>query len=712
MNKKLLLKIIGCIVFSLLGAFIFFVYAALAAGFSSQELMSSSFLVNVFTFLSIQRFIFIWVCFILIFYCVLFIPKKSSKFLFTYRYYIALAVIVLGVVFKINGSSIGTWALYFPGATESGVLLGMSRPIRSDEWAVITPFALSQYQTGFSYLNELVRGASTDVFAITEMPVLNLLVIFKPFLSGYLFMGPEYGMSFYWMTRFVGLALVTFELGRILTNDNRKLSVALMFLVTLSPVVQWWFSPTFLPETLIFGELIVIIVNKFMCTQSQKVRWLMGAAFWYAGCAYILNVYPSWQIPFFYVFAALAIWVIVKNWLTARLTWKNTLPIILVSIVFMGLTGVYFYMMSKSAIEAISGTVYPGERIFTGGDGFSTLFYYPGNLFFTFKDVSVLNRPELSTFYSFFPLSFIFSIYVLCKDKKKDLLSYILLGVGTFFVVYISIGIPQFLAKLTLFSNVQASRAVTAFSYLSILMLLRSMAIMKSRIKWLPALIVSFAVSMGVCWLSKALVYGDYLGNYLFLAAVLILSAVSFTALMFANGKIWQNCFTTAVIVLSVFTCLLVNPIRTGLSGVYDNTLGKEIEAIAKTDDSAWIAEDQLFTNTNFFPVFGARTINTTAVYPDLETWYKIDPTHQYEDVYNRYAHFTVAVQNTKPTEFILLGQDNILVDLNVDDLSKLGVGYIYSQNDLSQFSNDTVTFEAIRDNTDGLGYIYRVIYF
>lgn len=61
--------------------------------------------------------------------------------IYKYRYIIAGC---LFVVFEITGSSVGMWCNYL-GDVDEEVLFGVSRAIRSDEWAVSTPMLYSQY---------------------------------------------------------------------------------------------------------------------------------------------------------------------------------------------------------------------------------------------------------------------------------------------------------------------------------------------------------------------------------------------------------------------------------------------------------------------------------------------------------------------------------------------------------------------------------------
>ena len=81
---------------------------------------------------------------------------------------------------------------------------------------------------------------------------------------------------------------------------------------------------------------------------------------------------------------------------------------------------------------------------------------------------------------------------------------------------------------------------------------------------------------------------------------------------------------------------------------------------------------------------------------PDLEKWQKIDDDNQYYDIYNRYAHISVIIQDKNDTSFKLDRIDSFIVYLNVNDLVKLNVSYIATDKNLNKFSNDKVSFENI----------------
>ena len=106
----------------------------------------------------------------------------------------------------------------------------------------------------------------------------------------------------------------------------------------------------------------------------------------------------------------------------------------------------------------------------------------------------------------------------------------------------------------------------------------------------------------------------------------------------------------------------------------------------------------------------GASTINSTNVYPDLERWRKFDLDGVNDNIYNRYAHINIYLNNQNTTTFIEgEAPDTFSINLNVKDLKELDVKYIFTQNNIEDISDLNVSFEKLYDNSDYK--IYRVIY-
>ena len=189
--------------------------------------------------------------------------------IYQYRYYIAVIVFLLCVIFEISGSSIGAWQDFIPiDGIEDGVILGKSRMIRTDEWAVLSPMTFSQFFDGFHYFSDIIRADKTDVFMVYGLPVLNIMQLFRPFQIGFLFLGMAKGLSFFWCGRWIALFMVTFEFLMLLTKKNKLLSFVGATMITLAPIVQWWFAINGIVEIFVFGELAILLLHQYMNTEN------------------------------------------------------------------------------------------------------------------------------------------------------------------------------------------------------------------------------------------------------------------------------------------------------------------------------------------------------------------------------------------------------------------------------------------------------------
>ncbi len=80
-----------------------------------------------------------------------------------WRYPIAVVILIACVALNISGSSVAQWGRFLEEEGYQGTLLGLPRPIRSDEWDVMTPFDFSQAASGFNAASPVLVGGGTDV---------------------------------------------------------------------------------------------------------------------------------------------------------------------------------------------------------------------------------------------------------------------------------------------------------------------------------------------------------------------------------------------------------------------------------------------------------------------------------------------------------------------------------------------------------------------
>lgn len=638
--------------------------------------------------------------------------------LFPHRWSLGLLIFILVVILKLSGSSIGMWDVYVPDASsaDNGVLLGVNRPIRSDEWCIFTPMALSQYHSGFNVKNSILRGGETDVFMIYGQPVRDWSIIFRPFQIGYLFMDPGKGLAFYWYGKLIALLLISFEFGMLLTKGKKSLSLAYSFLVSFAPVIQWWFSINAFPDMLIYGQGIILLLNGYMRTTSYGRRILYALGLFFCCGAYAMVLYPAWQVPFFYVFLALALGVFFSQWKECVFK-KKDIAILsgaaLLFIVCMALIAI----RSWDAIKAVMDSAYPGARMETGGIGFGGLFRYVANIFFPVREYGLpTNVCELSAFYDCFPLGLIASAWYLYSVRQRDEelnadgLLVGLLSVIFFLGAYIVLGFAPWFSKLTLMSASQAVRSLVALSFANLLLLIRVLAL--SNETWCDGkgsrvalrLIGAFLLAVPMTYYAKRWLYGDYISNLRFWVCVAVLTVMYFSALW---GK---RAFCVSACVLSLMIGGTVNPVRYGLTFLENSHLGKAIQSFAAAENGGkWLVVSDNWAAGNYPPIFGAPTLNSTNTYVNRKVWSVLDPDGLYEEVYNRYAHIIVKLTTSENFHAELLQADLIAIDVSVHKLRELGVKYLFSDMDLTAYNTDQMVFREIFSDS---ATPYRIYHF
>lgn len=624
---------------------------------------------------------------------------KVLDFIYKYRFIIAIMLVAIGVLFSLHGSSISLWnSVYNTGVKDDSILFGNWRPIRSDEWAVTTPLIYSQFFNGFKVFTDIIRGIpNTEVFSLYGLPVLNILEIFRPFHLGYLLFGFEKGLSLFWVGRFIALFLVTFEFAMIITNKNKRLALISAFMVSLAPNVQWWFATNGIVELFVYGELALILLYNYMNTEDFRKRLVMLLFMMICAGGYIYILYPAYQIPMFYVFLFLAIYIIIDNRKNCKITKKDIISIVSVLLLFIALM-TYSFIVSKETILTTLNTVYPGSRIENGGGAFRKYISYISNIFLPYKELG-LQRPtvEEAAVFGLFPIGIITSILYMVKTKKKDLFSILLFIPYIILGLFAIVGFPDFLAKLTLLSMSLSERPLLAIGFIDILLLIRSLSLTEKSIKLWKAAIVSVVLSFVLVLLSH-LLNPAYIGIYSCALLFAMCTYLFFFALQY-NTKYGKYLFTIGIIGTMFVAGFTVNPIVKGTDMITDSKILAAVEKQNSEDEGLWLAEAIGFPGPNYLVMAGASTINSTHAYPDLEFCQKLDPEGKYEKVYNRYAHIYIeVVEKEAAQKFVLTAPDTYHIYITADELETLNVKYIFTVRIMEEFENENVSFDLLYD--------------
>lgn len=616
--------------------------------------------------------------------------KQGFELIYKYRFVLSFLLLIMLVSFKISGSSMGCWKLFL-GDGESGIRLGEPRVWRSDEWGTLTPLCFrQQYNTlgAYNRYSQTLGSILTDNMLVYGQPSWDILTLFRPFYWGYLFFGSERGLSWFWCSRLIVLFLSWFELGMLITDGQKKLSVMLSICVSFAPFLQWWFAINGLVEMLIYGACFVLGSNYLVshAFNPRKIAVAIGMAVCAVG--YVLTFYPTWMVPVAWGFVPLFLWVIIWKFNRKVLRRVDVIPWLLIFVITAaGLT--ILAVTSWDVITAELNSVYPGNApSSSGGTGLWWMMKYPISLVSRFSMNELI--VENSSIICFAPAGFILALWVIIKEKKKDPLLILLLGMNLFLAWYYCVGIPKWLAKILLLSFVNSNRGPQVLGFLRLTLFARAVALKeKAPKRWLAALaaVISSAVPMRLALGFTKYEPGGLRYEYFDTAEKIVVVWAILAVVFYLLYRARKSKYTMAV--LGVCTVVLassiwINPVAKGVPEITKSETMQQIRDLVKEDPQAiWLVVDMAYPATNIPAMAGADCLNTTQTYPQKTRWEMLDKEGEYEDIYNRYCHIRASLGSKTMLE--LVSTDYVEVILSPEDLKKLNIRYIVSTNDFDE---------------------------
>lgn len=640
--------------------------------------------------------------------------KQGVELIYKYRFVLSFLLLIMLVSFKISGSSMGCWKLFL-GDGESGIRLGEPRVWRSDEWGTLTPLCFrQQYNTlgAYNRYSQTLGSILTDNMLVYGQPSWDILTLFRPFYWGYLFFGSERGLSWFWCSRLIVLFLSWFELGMLITDGQKKLSVMLSVCVSFAPFLQWWFAINGLVEMLIYGACFVLGSNYLVSRafNPRKIAVAVGMAVCAVG--YVLTFYPTWMVPVAWGFVPLFLWVVIWKFNRNVSRRVDVVPWLLIFVITAaGLT--VLAVTSWDVIKAELNSVYPGNApSSSGGTGLWWMMKYPISLVSRFSMNELI--VENSSIICFAPAGFILALWVIIKEKKKDPLLILLLVMNLFLAWYYCVGIPKWLAKMLLLSFVNSNRGPQVLGFLRLTLFVRAVALKeKAPKRWLAALaaVISSAVPMRLALGFTKYEPGGLRYEYFDTAEKIVVVWAILAVVFYLLYRARKSKYTMAV--LGVCTVVLassiwINPVAKGVPEITKSETMQQIRDLVKEDPQAiWLVVDMAYPATNIPAMAGADCLNTTQTYPQKTRWEMLDPEGEYEDIYNRYCHIRASLGSKTMLE--LVSTDYVEVTLSPEDLKKLNIRYIVSTNDFDEkiaagtiniFSDSGIEFQKYYEGT------------
>ncbi|HXW05575.1 MAG TPA: hypothetical protein VD833_10120 [Vicinamibacterales bacterium] len=236
------------------------------------------------------------------------------------------------------------------GVEDRGVIAGLPRTDRGDEFSWQTPLLQMTIRSGFQRFDR-TPPYFEDLRTLYGMPILDWAIVFKPQFWLFFVAPPATAFSFYHFFLIalfvVGFTLVFIQLG------GREVDSLLMALVLFfASYTQYWWNGA---ANFLFPFFPWIVL-------APMLRWPFAVRlvlfYWLMACGLLTYFYPPNAIALGFV--ALVFWAGARPGL---LQWRTLLPLGLTAAAA-GAT-VLFYLWEPIAI--VAQTVYPGQRVSGGG---------------------------------------------------------------------------------------------------------------------------------------------------------------------------------------------------------------------------------------------------------------------------------------------------------------------------------------------------------
>lgn len=688
-------------------------------------------IIGAFILTSIARRGFIWdripILTVILFFAgshFIFNIKELYNNIYKYRFYIAGIVLIYAVLMGYSGSSIGIYNdIIQPNNREIyySPIFGDSRTIRTDEWAVNAPSFVSQCVdpngNNYSYYHDSLRGTKTEMFSQLNQPILDILSIGKPFTLGALILGASRGYSFLWTASIIALLLVSFEFCMVISKNNKLASLLGMLLISFSASTQWWQCYNIFT----WGMLAIVLFDKFMLTKKFSTKILCSIGIFISGISYIFYFYPTWQVPYGYIYLAVLIWVVIKNWKEYKINEKDILLIIAIILAIGAILGIYF-VKSADALKLITGTDYPGKRFETGGKEIKTIFSYVYSIIFPYKIDTIGNPCELSSMISFYPIPMLIAlIYLVRNIKTKKHFSFLIpmLIISIVYSIFMVFGVNEMFAKITLLYMTPAGRLAVPLGFSQILLIVYMLGnftkediILKNEIIKKAGTVLASISIMYIALKTDMNILQNH-PMYIYICGLILVYGIY--QIVNINEEKNKKRLIMLLIPVAILTGATVHPIQKGISVLTDKPVAKKTQEIVSQDkeNNLWICDSTNFMTNNYLLASGAKIINSTNLYTNFDLYKTVlgeeesqKPEVRY--VYNRYSHINMEITEDK-NDIELVQQDSIKISLTSEKIRELGVKYILTTRDLDQFDTEDVKYQKIYDE-DGM-IIYHVEY-
>lgn len=564
--------------------------------------------------------------------------------------------------------------------------LGDLRPIRSDEWEVITPMAISQstHTPPFPIVNRHygADGQNMMVIGMTGVPVWHISSLAKPATWGFFLFDLRHALAWHWWFPFFAcFTAVWLLLQRFFGMDWRQAAgwSASLALAPYSVGFSGW--PAY---TVFFPALCMVALDRMLHSQriASGLTWggLLGSAF----TGYVLTLYPAWQITIAYLLAPLAL-----AWL-----WQQRGTLRLQSAQWAGLTASLgmtalllgsWWLDAQEAVQWIRETIYPGQRTTGTGGDIDPWFLIKGLMSpaTMYGQSPMMDPSDAGSFIFLFIPTTVCTLLAWRYRRSLNVTEAALLGYTALAFLYLFMGMNASLARLSLWGMVPTYRIDIALALAQVL-----------TIGWITHARPADALASAPPNRNLAIATGIFtaaLGWYLFQKLPTLIAREIPPPLVWISCLGWGGLGYLLIVrhygLLAFLFCLwtfatslpfnpLVHaPTRIALDPALSSSIQESHTAphamTAVVGERAW---------SMLLPAAGVPVLNSVHYHPPRTLWKDLDPTGEHAALHNRYQRLFLRVQalssKTAPHHIHSPRLDEVVLTLDPDrfDFNRLKV--------------------------------------
>jgi hypothetical protein len=510
-------------------------------------------------------------------------------------------------------------------APAAGPVAGTPQAIRSDEWAVETPYFQAAVRNHFRRINE-TSFYREDLRNYYPLPLADWSLLFKPEMWAFFVLPPATAFSIYhafWMGAFLaGYFLLFRELG-----VQPWVCAAVAVMVFFSGFTQFWWT-TYGPLLAGFPWILILILRPMAWWKKLLLCAWVFPAFVFS------HVYPTLLLTL--AWSAL---ITILAFRPGLLRSRGDLAAILTGV---AATVLLLFAYYWDVIPIMRNTVYPGHRISPpGGTPFLVAFsqLFPTLCFRLngYQNITGQNICEIGTVASFLPL------LTLCMTRYRSLRTpsgarrtvLILLGGIAAITLWETVPVPAWIGHLLLWDTGDSGRWLFASG---ILLTLVSLSLWSNQLlSFHPFRFTVFAVIGPV---AAVLLKGDSLGEdeILLYGLIFVAALLSWYLRVPARAPV----VLIAMVAMNVYVFGRFNPLQPArpIFQTPDSPIVRALYQEAAASPNGVLVEPQVVGS--ILNGLGFRSVSHTLLAPRLPVFRQFFPTmapERFNQVFNRYAY-------------------------------------------------------------------------